>query len=95
MPEQVDEVAAAVLHDRPQPFLVSSVQEFAQVAWVAAVNGLRADVEIAQEDHCTICCQASLHTQLQGLHSATKFCGVVVHEKAILSQYRCKSQDEC
>ena len=72
MPEQVDKVATAVLHYRPQPFIVGSIQEFSQVTWVTAVNRLRADVEVPQKDHCTVCCQASLHAQLQGLHNARK-----------------------
>ena len=67
MPEQVHKVAAVVLHDTAQPFLVSPIPELAHIPRITAVNGLGTDVEISHQNDSPIGSQTGLHAALQRL----------------------------
>jgi hypothetical protein len=67
MPEQIHKVAAIVLHDSAQPFLVSPVPELAHIPGITAVNGLGTDVEIPNQNDGPAGSQTGLHAALQRL----------------------------
>ncbi len=72
MPEQIHKVAAIVLHDIAQPFLVSPIPELAHVPRITAVNGLGTDVEVPNQNNSPASSQTGLHTALQCLFNQEK-----------------------
>ena len=72
MPEQIHKVAAVVLHDTAQPFLVSPVPELAHIPGITAVDGLGTDVEVANQNDGPAGSQTGLHAALQRLFNQEK-----------------------
>ncbi len=72
MPEQIHKVAAIVLHDTAQPFLVSPIPELAHIPGITAVNGLGTDVEVPNQNDSPTGSQTGLHAALQRLFNQEK-----------------------
>ncbi len=72
MPEQIHKVAAIVLHDTAQPFLISPIPELAHIPGITAVNGLGTDVEVPNQNDSPAGSQTSLHAALQRLFRQEK-----------------------
>ena len=72
MPEEIHKVAAVVLHDTAQPFLVSPIPKLAHIPGITAVNGLGTDVEVPNKNDSPAGSQTGLHAALQCLFNQEK-----------------------